>query len=412
MEQNETIGTILKNQRKKKKISLDEIAESTKININILKALEADDFKNLPNKTYIRGFVINYAKTIGLDVNEARASLENTYHIKYGHLDTDLAEQKKTYLDTSTNTNNPEQDENETDELKETLISIIQDLFNKKIIYSLIGLVIVFIIGKTLVTFFSQLNFESNALKNTTSTSVPAKDILLKSKNTNLFDIQATKKMEVMPETVTATKETAKKIPKAEVVTKPVEKAKEEKNIVEAKIEKVKEDEVEIKEEKKKEAPKKLIAGKFPYKKFSPAPAEIYDIIKDSPEAKNTDLLPQYIKNAVIKGKQNVYIVALEDSWISFQINDQKIKRYVLKKGRHTLLKGERVLLFVGNYNALKVFLNNDLVSAQSKTGVKSFIFPETEATNYVLPLFPSFNGVPYTSNEYKENMAQELSVE
>ena len=61
----------------------------------------------------------------------------------------------------------------------------------------------------------------------------------------------------------------------------------------------------------------------------------------------------------------------------------------------------------MGNLNVAKIFLNNKLINAESKTGVKSIIFPQSEAINYELPLFPSFKGIPMKSSQYKQNMAE-----
>ncbi len=62
-----SIGYMLKKEREKKKISLDQISEETKIGIKYLKALEADDYTIFPGETYIIGFMRNYARAIGLD---------------------------------------------------------------------------------------------------------------------------------------------------------------------------------------------------------------------------------------------------------------------------------------------------------------------------------------------------------
>src|SRR6185312_15354404 len=51
------IGEILKSEREKKDLSLHEIGMSLKINPKILKAIEESDEKNLPAKTFLRGFI-------------------------------------------------------------------------------------------------------------------------------------------------------------------------------------------------------------------------------------------------------------------------------------------------------------------------------------------------------------------
>lgn len=63
-------GEILKNEREKRKMSLHEIGMSLKINPKILKAIEEGDLRNLPAKTFLRGFVRSYAQYLRIDVDE------------------------------------------------------------------------------------------------------------------------------------------------------------------------------------------------------------------------------------------------------------------------------------------------------------------------------------------------------
>lgn len=69
-------GDYLKKEREQKKISLEEIRDSTKINIRFLKALEEDKFDLLPGKFFTRGIIRTYANYIGLDVKDVL----NKYH--------------------------------------------------------------------------------------------------------------------------------------------------------------------------------------------------------------------------------------------------------------------------------------------------------------------------------------------
>ena len=77
--ENKTIGKILKESRESTGFSLDEVAKKTKININILRHIEADRTESLPNKTYVRGFVKSYAKLVKMNENEAIDALNRTY---------------------------------------------------------------------------------------------------------------------------------------------------------------------------------------------------------------------------------------------------------------------------------------------------------------------------------------------
>lgn len=70
-----SIGQELKRERELRGISLKEIADSTKINVRFLRALEEDRFDMLPEKFFTRGIIRTYAKYLGLDEQSAL----NTY---------------------------------------------------------------------------------------------------------------------------------------------------------------------------------------------------------------------------------------------------------------------------------------------------------------------------------------------
>ncbi len=67
----EPLGDYLKQTRKKKGLSLDQLASRTKIQEHHLLALELEDFANLPAKVFAKGFVRSYAKALGLEEDEA-----------------------------------------------------------------------------------------------------------------------------------------------------------------------------------------------------------------------------------------------------------------------------------------------------------------------------------------------------
>ena len=70
MDERETLGKYLKNQRESKKISLREVANNTRVRENLLRAIEEDQYHLLPPATYVRGFLLAYAKYLRLDSNE------------------------------------------------------------------------------------------------------------------------------------------------------------------------------------------------------------------------------------------------------------------------------------------------------------------------------------------------------
>ncbi|MDX2227007.1 MAG: DUF4115 domain-containing protein [Verrucomicrobiae bacterium] len=63
----ESIGTLLKNQREARKLSLEEASKATKIRVERLEEMEKDNFTNIPGVGYQREFVRTYAKYLRLD---------------------------------------------------------------------------------------------------------------------------------------------------------------------------------------------------------------------------------------------------------------------------------------------------------------------------------------------------------
>ncbi len=64
------LGDILRGQREKKSITLDQAAADTRIREKFLKALEDGDYQSLPGAVYTKGFLRNYAEYLDLDQEE------------------------------------------------------------------------------------------------------------------------------------------------------------------------------------------------------------------------------------------------------------------------------------------------------------------------------------------------------
>ncbi|MBU0945332.1 MAG: helix-turn-helix domain-containing protein [Proteobacteria bacterium] len=73
VEEPPTLGTFIRTHREQKGITLGEATESTKISDRILKAIENDDYDNLPAETFSRGFYTLYAKFLELNPEEILA---------------------------------------------------------------------------------------------------------------------------------------------------------------------------------------------------------------------------------------------------------------------------------------------------------------------------------------------------
>ena len=64
-------GTRLKHAREERGVSLRQIADSTKISVGFLEALERNDIGRLPGGIFSRSFVRSYAMEIGVDPEQA-----------------------------------------------------------------------------------------------------------------------------------------------------------------------------------------------------------------------------------------------------------------------------------------------------------------------------------------------------
>jgi len=62
-----SIGEELKRERKLRGISLQEISDSSKVNITFLRALEQDEFDKLPERFFTKGIIRTYARYVGID---------------------------------------------------------------------------------------------------------------------------------------------------------------------------------------------------------------------------------------------------------------------------------------------------------------------------------------------------------
>ncbi len=67
----ESIGEFFKQVRETKGLTIDEVASKTRIRTDFVKALEEGNFAKLPDQVFARGFVRSYARSLGLDEDDA-----------------------------------------------------------------------------------------------------------------------------------------------------------------------------------------------------------------------------------------------------------------------------------------------------------------------------------------------------
>ncbi|MEJ5286505.1 MAG: hypothetical protein CH6_2115 [Candidatus Kapaibacterium sp.] len=82
----ENISEIIKKTRENRGLSFEEIANATKIRINVLKAIEEGNFQYLP-KVYMLSFTKEYLKFLGLNVEDFKDELNKIFGKEKKHIE-------------------------------------------------------------------------------------------------------------------------------------------------------------------------------------------------------------------------------------------------------------------------------------------------------------------------------------
>ena len=70
-------GAVLRAARERAGLSVPAVAQSLKLTVRVVEALEANDRQRLPAMVYLRGFVRNYARLLGLDAEPLLSAFES-----------------------------------------------------------------------------------------------------------------------------------------------------------------------------------------------------------------------------------------------------------------------------------------------------------------------------------------------
>lgn len=81
------IGEYFKLVRETKRLSMDEVAMKTRIHPEFIRALEEENFAKLPDQVFVKGFVRSYARSLGLDEEEAIRRFEESAGAFYSKQD-------------------------------------------------------------------------------------------------------------------------------------------------------------------------------------------------------------------------------------------------------------------------------------------------------------------------------------
>ncbi|GEM_PF-856799 len=381
------LGEFLKERRLAKNFTLEKISQKTKINLSILRAIEANDYNGLPSPAYIKGFVTSYSKTLGLDRDEVHSKMEYTYYQVVGKAFPALNHTHNFKAQENTKSATPVEVEQAPHKVIENSKNVLES--SKSLLpLAIFGIVVIAIVGGYQIVS-SVIKDEVDASKQQDLGPTFESSAALLNEKPATPKVETTEETEVKEEEVTAAAESVK-----------VEEKKEEPVV--AKV-----------EEKKEELVEKIVPEKvrnFPSVDFRKVRNKLYTLLPDAPENDNEELLPADIKSKMNSSIQNVYIRATDgNTWLSYKVDERPIESAIIEKGKDLFLQGTQLRIFLGNVRVTKIFYNNKLIGADSKSGVKSLIFPESNNSQYYLPLFPKAkDDILYTGEEYMKRMKLE----
>jgi hypothetical protein len=79
IEERRTFGERLRCQRERRQVTLESIAETTKISASLFAGLERGDCRRWPSGVYARSFIRSYAQAVELDPDHTAAEFERLY---------------------------------------------------------------------------------------------------------------------------------------------------------------------------------------------------------------------------------------------------------------------------------------------------------------------------------------------
>ena len=74
----ESIGSVLRRERQLRRMSIEEVAQTTRIPLRLLHLLEDDQIDELPGDVFARGYIRSYARTLGLEAAPLIRKLDET----------------------------------------------------------------------------------------------------------------------------------------------------------------------------------------------------------------------------------------------------------------------------------------------------------------------------------------------
>lgn len=364
-----TIGAYLKTERNKKGVSLKSISQNTKISHTNLEYLENDELSKLPNKTYVFGYIKSYAKTLGLDEEHCLELARNHY------------------------------DEGKNPVILESHMSPISEA-KKPLNIKYMAFLAAFILLTITIFLFTRTSETPKVVQKPVENRPKIKVVTSQTplKNEVNTSTEVNEPTQVAFETATPPAPTQPEVKVTETTPEPKPEVKKPEPKPEPKpeVKEVKKEPVsEVKKEEKKENEEL---------ELTPLSNQLYSFNTSLSVADVDKMIPDRFQQATIKGFQNVFIKASKgNTWLTYKSDDKPIKKFVLKEGRNLLIRGKEIRLFLGNINAIDIFLNNQPLSLTSSSGVKSLVFPQENGSKYMLPLFIyKKDGTVETSDNYQ----------
>jgi cytoskeletal protein RodZ len=377
------LGEYLKQKRTEKNYSLEKLSQKTKISINILKSLEANDYDHLPSAAYIKGFVTSYVKVLGLPMNEAINKMEYTYLTILGKPFPALNHTKSMSASSPTNSamssagkeagqknREPETHQQTPHEVIENSDSLIENTKSILPIAIFAAIILAFVGGYKLISSVVESEVTDQKTKDL-GPKIESSSALV-----NTYPPKKEEPVKVQP---------ADEAEPVAATPAPEEKPEEVKPLPD-------------------------FPRNFPPVDFKKIKGKLFSVKTDAPENDNPEILPEKIKSSANSSMQNVYIRALEgNTWISYKIDNNPIVSVIINKGNDLFLQGNEIRLFLGNVNVTRIFYNNYLIETPTKSGVKSLVFPEESNEKYYMPLFPKAkDDILYTAEDYMKRMKLE----
>lgn len=374
------LGEYLKQKRIDKNYTLEKLSQKTKISVNILKSLEANDYDHLPSAAYIKGFVTSYVKVLGLSQEEAITKMEYTYLNILGKPFPALNHTKlmSPVVPVQTQTRGMDEEAPTPHDVIESGDSIIE---------STKSILPIVIFGVIILLFVGGYKLISSVVESEVSSQKP-KDLGPKIESSSAL----VKPTQVQPQ-------------------KPAEPPQETQAPVAATAPQADTPAAEQQPSAATETPAEpSFVRNFPTVEFKKVRGKLFNVKMDAPENSDETVLPKSIKDSMKTDMQNIYIKAMDgNTWLSYKIDNNPIESVIINQGNDLFLQGSEIRVFLGNVNVTRIFYNNYLIETPTKSGVKSLIFPEESNPKYQLPLFPKAkDDILYTAEDYIKRMTLE----